>query len=181
MRAQFSKSAMYTLAFIGLIFSKCSLLDQDIDGNLSTYLSFSENKNETDIPYSSVEYLDASSDSDIEDNLDKIKDWSVTEISYKVWGFNGDPTTAISGTLGFSKTTEGSPTVTATFTNVVLSSISDNDTSYKVNLSESDLNTLAGYFEQDQAIKIYVNGVLSQGPAFFDLEVFAKVKVKAKL
>ncbi len=175
------KSTLLVLSLIGLLVSQCGVLDQDIDGNLSTYISVNETRTDTDIPYATTNFIDASSDLDISDNLDKISDWSVTEISYKVWGFYGDPSTTISGTLGFSRPNENTPSITTNVSSVLLNTISDDDTNHKVSLTENQLNTIAGYFKEDQAMKIYVDGILSQGPVYFDLEVFAKVKVKAKI
>jgi len=164
-----------------LLFSQCSWFEQNLDGSLSTFISVYESSSNSNIPYNTFEYIDASSDEDISKNLDKIKDWTVKEVSYKIWGFYGDPNTSISGELGFSRESENSPSIKATFTNIMPANITDNDVSYKVNLSESDLNKIADYLDKDQFLKIYLNGVLSQGPTSFQLEVIAKVKVKTKL
>jgi hypothetical protein len=164
-----------------LFFGKCTLLEQDIDGELSTIIGVNESKDDTNIQYSSSSVISADSDEDIKDNLDKIKDWSVSELSYSIMNFNGDPATTFSGTMGFSRRNGSSATITASVSNLKFSDVSDNGKKYKVGLSESDLNTIAGWFNDDQAVKIYLDGVLSDGPVSLDVKVYAKVKIKVKI
>lgn len=49
-----------------------------------------------------------------------------------------------------------------------------------MNLSDADLAKIAAILDTDQAIKVYWDGVLSQGPVSFNVEFFAKVKITAK-
>ena len=69
MTSQSKKSILLVLPLFGLLVSQCGLLDQDVNGNLSTYISINETKAETNIPYSTMNFIDASSDGDIADNL----------------------------------------------------------------------------------------------------------------
>lgn len=164
-----------------LLFSGCTLFETDVDGELSAMIGVAESKTDANIQYSNTVVLSADSDEDIEDNLDKIKDWTVSQISYSIWSFDGYPTATFSGTLGFSQRSASSPSITVSVSGLVLSDLSNDNVKHKLNLSEVQLNTIADYFDKDQAIKVYFEGTLSQGPVYFDLEVFAKVKVKAKI
>lgn len=171
-----------SLAFLAFLFTNCSLLEQDIDGDLSAILSVYEPKVGVMIPYTDVILVDATSNKNIKDNLDKIKKWQVTELSYSIMNYSGDPSVTFSGSIGFSKrsSTLGA-TITASVTNLNFSSVSDNNKKYKIDLSENDLNTIAGYFESEQGILVYLDGLLSSGQVQLDVKIFAKVRVKAKV
>ncbi len=180
------KNYLKTTTFVAclaafFLFSKCSLLETDVDGELNSTLSVNESKTDANIQYSNTMVIDADSDEDIADNLDKIKEWSVSQISYSIWSYDGYPTATFTGSLGFSQRSASSPSINVAMSGLDLSNLSNDNIKHKLNLSESQLNTIAEYFDKDQAIKVYFNGTLSQGPVYFNLEVFAKVKVKAKV
>ena len=169
------------LSAILLPFSQCTLLEQDIDGELSTSVPVNESKQDKNIQYSNSMILSANSDKDIKDNLDKIKDWSVQAISYSIMGYDDDPSTSFSGSLGFSRRSANAPTITASVSNLIFANVTDNGQKYKVNLSEADLAGIAKMLDADQEIKVYWKGTLSQGPVNCSVKVYAKVKIKAKL
>jgi hypothetical protein len=164
-----------------VLFYQCSIFEQDIDGELSTILYLSEQQEGANFVYADTEVIDAASDKDIKDNLNKIKDWSVSEVSYKIWGFGGPPSTTAAGSIGFSPMSATTAALSATQTSINLSTVSNNDVKYKVNLSEQQLNTIAGYMKKDQAMKVYTFGLLSDAPTSFQVEIIVKVKVKAKV
>jgi hypothetical protein len=169
------------LSAILLPFSQCTLLEQDIDGELSAIIPVDETDQDKNIHYSNSMILSANSDKDIKDNLDKIKDWSVKQISYSIMGYKGDPSTSFSGSVGFSKRGADVPSITASVSNLIFDNVSDNRQKYKVNLSEADLAGIAKILDADQEIKVYWKGTLSQGPVNCSVKVYAKVKIKAKL
>ena len=154
-----TKTIAITLALTVLFLGACSLLEEDIDGELSTTIGVNESKEDVNIQYSSISVISADSDKDIKDNLDKIKDWTVSELSYSIMNFQGDPSTTFSGSLGFSRRNESSATISASVSNVNLDNVSDNGTKYKLNLTPTQLNTIAKYFDADQAIKVYLTGM----------------------
>jgi hypothetical protein len=163
------------------LFYQCSIFEQNIDGELSTTLYLFEQQQGANFAYGNTEIIDAASDKDIKDNLDKIKDWSVSEITYKIWQFEGSQSTTASGSIGFSPISGTTASISATQSPVSLSTVSDNNVKYKVNLTEQQLNTIAGYMKKDQALKVYTFGVLNEAPTSFVVEIFMKVKVKAKV
>ncbi len=164
-----------------VLFFQCSIFEQDIDGELSTILYLSEQQEGASFVYGNIEFIDAASDKDIKDNLKKIKDWSVKEVTYKIWGFAGTSSTTASGSIGFSPISGSAASISTTQSPIILSTVSDNNVKYKVTLSEQQLNTIAGYIKQDQALKVYTFGVLSEAPTNFEIEIFVKVKATAKL
>lgn len=162
-------------------FSQCTIFEHDIDGELSASIPVNESKEDQNLQYFNSMILSANSDDEIKDNLDKVKDWTVNQISYSIAGYNGDPSTSFSGSLGFSRRNANTPTITASVSNLIFDDVSDNGQKYKVNVSEADLAEIAKILDSDQEIKVYWNGVLSQGPVNCSVKVYAKVKIKAKL
>lgn len=173
--------ALISIAIILLPFTQCSLLEQDIDGELSASIPVNESQEGVNLQYSNTAVLSADSDKDIKDNLDKIKDWSVQKISYSITGFSDDPSITFSGSIGFSRRSDNSPSITASVSNLEFAKVTDNGQKYTVNLSEADLAKIAAILDADQAIKVYWNGVLSQGPVSCSVVVYAKVKITAKI
>ena len=172
---------LFLLVVTTALFYQCSIFEQDIDGELSTLLYLSEQQEGANFVYGSIDVIDAASDKDIKDNLKKIKDWSVSEVSYKIWGFGGPPATTASGSIGFSPMSSTTAAVSATQSPISLSTVTNNDVKYKVNLTEQQLNTIAGYMKNDQTMKVYTFGILSDAPTSFQIEIIVKVKVKAKV
>ncbi len=164
-----------------LLFQRCSLFEQDIDGELSTTLLVNETTSGTNMSYSEEETIDASSDPDIRDNLDKIKEWTASEILYSIMGFSGTTGTTASGSIGFSRESASSPAVSVSVSGVNLSDVSDNGTKYKLSLTSDQLKTIADILDKDQAIKVYLSGQLSTTPATFNVKIYAKIMVKAGL
>lgn len=181
MKISNNKVILFALVLSGIFFSKCSLLEHDIDGELTTTLNVSESKSATDVLYQNTTVLDADSDEDIQDNLDKIKDWAVTEVSYSIMGYTGDESGTFSGSIGFSKKSDTSASISVSIANLNLNDVSDDGKKYKLSLSESQLATIAGYLKDDQAVKIYFDGTLSTAPMSFDLKIYESVRVTGKL
>jgi len=175
------KIILFTLVLSAIFFGKCSLLEHDIDGEISTTLNVSESKSGTDILYMNTSVLNADSDKDIKDNLDKIKDWAVTGVSYSILGYTGGDTGTFSGSIGFSKKSNTTASISVPISNLNLSAVSDDGKKYKLSLSESQLATIAGYLKDDLAVKVYLDGTLNKAPMSFDLKIYESVRVTGKL
>ena len=171
----------FVIVLLALPISQCSLFEQDIDGELSTSIPVNETQQGKDLQYSNSMVLSADSDQDIKDNLDKVKDWSVKEVSYSIMGFQGNASITFSGSLGFSRRSDSSPSITASVSNLMFSDVNNNGKKYKINLSETQLAKIAAFLDADQALKVYWNGVLSEGPMSCSVIVYAKVKITAKI
>ncbi len=124
--------------------------------------------------------LNALDNKDIRDNLDKVKSWSVEKVSYALKNYQGDPSTTFSDTFGFSPSSSGSASITIAVSGVNLNDL-NNGSKQALALSSNDLATMASWFEKDNALKVYMTGTLSQGPVSFDLVVYAKIKIRAKV
>ena len=155
--------------------------EQDIDVELSASIPVDESQQGVDLQYSNSMILNDDSDIDIKDNLDKIKDWSVQEVSYAIMGLNDDPSITFSGSIGFSRRSVISPAITASVSGLIFAYVTDNGKKYKVNLSASDLPVIAKIFDANQEIKVYWCGVLSQGPMSCSVVVHSKIKITAKI
>ncbi len=163
-----------------LFLSSCNLLEGDFSGEVHTTFIISESSNAGNINYNSVSTVKATDDKDIRDNLDKVKNWSVEEISYQIKNFQGDPDVTFTGSIGFSKKSASSPGIILGVTGINLSSL-NNGQKTVVALSSSDLATMASWMDSDHEMKVYFQGVLSQGPVSFDMVVYAKIKITAGL
>ncbi len=180
MQKLLKNAALFTLVCSLLILGRCSFLDWNINGELSTTMEVREAREDVNIHYSSTSMLSADSDDDIKDNLNKIKDWNVNELSYAVRNFEGDPSITFSGEIGFSKIDASSASITASVSDLILSEISDNGKKYVINLSESQFNTMSMWLDEDHGISIYIEGVFSEGPAAFDLKVNIDISVNVQ-
>lgn len=158
----------------------CSLLEQDIDAELSDTIFVNETTQGQNIQYSDEIILDATTDQDIEDNLNKIKDWRVEKISYSISGFIGDGGTTFSGNV-IVRPQSGSGSVSTSVTNLDLKALSTSGEVRVLGFSETDLAKIAGWFDKEQIVVVEYNGTLSQGPTSFNLTVYIDLKVKAKV
>lgn len=171
---------LFSLVISMVLFGKCSLLDWNINGELSTTFEVNEMSEDVDIQYSSTAMLSADSDDDVRGNLSKIKDWSVIELSYSVRNFEVDPAVTFSAEVGFSKSSASSASFTASFSEIIFSEITDDRRKYIINLSESQLDTMSTWLDEDHVLKVYIDGIISEGPAEFDLKIHIDIRVKVK-
>ncbi len=176
----FIKKSTAVSFLVALLLSGCSLLEGDFSGEVHTTFFINENSTDSNITYSDVTTLDAKDDKDIRDNIDKVKNWAVEKISYQIKNYQGPSDATFSGTIGFSPASSASPTITTSASGLNLSSL-NNGPKQTVGLSTADFAKMASWFEKDQKIKVYMQGVLSQGPVSFDLVLYAKIKIKAGL
>ena len=174
----FIKQKTTVSLFIAILLSGCSLLEGDFSGEVHTTFAIHESSSGSNISYNNIQTINAEDDDDIRNNLDKVKNWSVEKISYKIQNYQGDAATTFSGSLGFSKISANSPAILVSVTGVNLSSL-NNGPKQDSGLSASDLATIASWMDSDHKVKVYMQGVLSQGPVSFDLVVYATVKITA--
>jgi hypothetical protein len=170
-----------TIVFLMMVFfSGCSLLEADFSGEVEAYFAVNESNAGSNISYNEVKVLNATDEEDIRDNLDKVKDWTVEKVTYAIKNYQGDPSTTFSGTLGFSEASGTSPSISTSVSGLNLSSLS-NGPRQALGLSGNDLATMASWLDSDPKIKVYLKGNLSQGPIYFDLVVYANLKIKASI
>lgn len=183
MRTKTTLSGHLLLLVSMLCFTGCSLFEKDIEAEVKGTFFVNESTEGVNIPYSEFIVIDATDDSDIRDNLDKIKDWSVQKISYSLNGFSGDPSTVFSGAMQLRSagTTSGITSVSASVQNLNLADLSSSGAKNELNLSATDLATIAGWFDADERIEVFMQGTLSQAPTSFNLVVYIELKVKAKV
>jgi len=168
--------ALIAMAFL----SGCSLIEKDFDGEVSVHYPVNETDDDSDITYDEIRTLNALDDEDIRDNLEKIQNWTVTKVSYSISGYQGDDDATFSGILGFSRNSDMSASISVPVSGLKLSDL-NGKAKLDLGLSSSDLSKLASWFEADNALKVYMNGTLSQGPISFYLDVYAGIRIRARI
>lgn len=177
---KFSNNLLLFIAVIFIGINGCSLLEQDIDAEISGSKFVNETTEGVDIPYSDVIELDATTDQDIRDNLDKIKEWDVTKVSYSLSGFIGEGGTTFSGAVKIGPQS-GSGTISTSVSGLDLKALSDSGEIKVLGFSETDLAKVAGWFDKEQVVVVTYEGTLSEGPTSFYLTVYINLRVKAKV
>lgn len=166
-----------------LAFSGCSLFEKDIEAEVDGTFFVNESDQGEDIQYSDFILINATQDSDISDNLDKIKEWSVKKISYSLSGFDGDASTTFSGSVSIKalNPSSGTTSVSASVSNINLQDLSSSGEKVALSLSQTELATIAGWFDSDERVEIYAQGTLSKAPTSFNLTIYIELVVKAKV
>lgn len=165
------------------LFLSCDLLDKADDVSFDTTLEqniyAAESNPGTNVDYDDVITLDATSDPDINEYKSKIKGFKVKKITYKVMSFDGTPGTTFSGTLAFGDASTSASSVAATISNLNLSAAVTSGTEFEVTVDQADVNEIQEMLKSDKAVKIYLDGTLTQTPAYFTLHVILDVTVEA--
>ena len=165
------------------LFFSCDLLDDADDVSFDTTLEqniyAAESNPGTNVAHDEVITLDATTDPDINEYKSKIKGFKIKKITYKVTSFDGTPGTTFSGTLAFGDASTSASSVAATITNLNLSAGVTNGTEFEVTLDPADVNEVQAMLKSDKAVKIYLDGTLTQTPAYFTLHVILDVTVEA--
>ena len=188
MKTQILKAiSLVVLGTFTTVFTACDLLNKATDIDFSTTLEQTFNITEeitgTNVSYSKTLVIDATSDSDIKSYKDKIKGFTINKISYRVISFSGPPTSTstFSGTLAFGDVSTTASTVSATITNLNLKEAFTSATIYELTFNQADVDKIAALLLDDKAVKIYLNGILSQTPVFCDVNVILDVSFKANV
>ena len=174
----FIKQKTAVSLLIAVFLSGCNLLEGDFSGEVHTTFMVNESNSGSNITYNDVRIINAEDNSDIRDNVDKVKNWSVEKLSYQIQNYQGSASTTFSGSLGFSKASASSPAISVSVSGLNLSSL-NNGAKQDVGLTASNFATIASWLDSDHKVKVYMQGVLSQGPVSFDLVVYAKIKITA--
>lgn len=167
------KSLIITAILLLPILNSCldDLTTFPVDGRTIYYLYL--NINETD-PLSINEPIYVMVDEpDILDNLAKIDDWKINEITYMVVLYIGSPDIVFNGTL-----TLGS--VSMAVSNLNLNDMYVNGTNSTLTLTDQQLKTLASDFRSDGTIEGSISGDVSGKPLQAQIEMIFDMEVKVK-
>ncbi len=103
----------------------------------------------------------------------------VNKITYKISNFVGTAGTTFSGEMAFAQASATSFTIAATINDLDLSQASNSGTSFDLDFSPTDINTIAGLLKNDKSVQVLVSGTLSEGPASFRVEVTINATITA--
>jgi hypothetical protein len=111
------------------------------------------------------------SNEDLRKNQDKIKDFKLIRVRYKVYEYYNDPATAFSGFIGFGNKSAASPGVSYSLENVSLQASMDNAEPQTMNFTSNDIERIEDYLLNTKGLTLYMDGTLSQTPAKFKLNL----------
>ena len=176
------KSASYFLQaclIIGIL--SCDKVDDlpdiDINATLSETLQIVvPNTNEM----STSTVLDATTNSDVNKHLDKIKKYEITELLFAIENYAAPNEDEIyfNGEIGFSKKTENRASVSCPVSNLPVTNFAGTG-DFELSTCSDVLNDISAILTADNAVKVYMTGSYTKAPASFDLKVTVKVKITA--
>lgn len=170
-----------------LLFNSCDFLDKlgqvTFDTELKTTFAVDETGTVTNRNYTANRTLDATTDADIQKYKDKLKDFRINDIAYKITGYSTTAGLAdvifSNGKFSFGDADATSPSVAVNLANSLnLRDLSSTGIETKVPLP-ADANTLASLLQTDKKLKVYAEGTLSRTPVKFNIEVTFYVSVTA--
>ena len=170
-----------TLKMLGLLFVSATLMTcdalekaDDVTFHADIEIDFvaDENGEGADAPYSDVQLLDLTTNSEINDHIDKIKDIKIERITYRIMNYDAAPhhsaVMLTSGTASFGTFDSVIKAITGNF------AASAAGVNLQTTTAETDLdfdadqfNDIAEMLLDDHKIKVYSEGTLSQIPVAF--------------
>jgi hypothetical protein len=183
MRSLLSVLALITL----LLFNSCDIFDKlgqvTFDTELTTTFTVDETGTFTNRNYTANRTLDATTDADIQKYKDKLKDFRINDVSYKISGYSTtaglSDVTFSNGKFSFGDADATTPSVAVSLANALnLRDLSTTGVETKLPLP-TDANTLASLLQSDKKLKVYAEGTLSRTPVKFSIEVTFFVSVTA--
>ena len=159
----------------------CSLFDKiddiSFDSKLTETLDVVDNSTGQNVAYSEIIVIHATTDSEINKYLDKIKGFSLNKLTYQVVGNSSQQQgITFSGSFSYSAIASSSTTVLATITNLNLDDLS---TVHNLPISQSDIKAINNLLKNDKAIKFYLEGFVSETPVSVLVEITLDVTVEA--
>lgn len=176
-------SSAAVLALITTLFTACDLFekadDVSFDATVDETIVVTEEDEGTDVTYTKIVTLDATADPDINKYKNKISGFTVKKISYQIVNFIGAEGASFSGTLSFGDASQSTPTVAATINNLNLQQGFTSGQVFDLPISQANVDAVAAMLKDDKAVKLYLDGVLSQTPLTCSIKVILDVTVKA--
>ena len=172
------------LALIALMFTSCDLFDKADDISFDTTLEEAIVVNEpataVSKTYSKYITLDATSDPEINKYKSKISGFKVKKVNYQVTQFTQNSVITISNaSISFGDASSSAAEVLGTIPNINIKEAFDNGTVFELTLDQTKINRISSLLKDDKAVKVYVEGTLSQTPVEFEITVSLDVTVEA--
>jgi len=178
------KTTLPIIAFVVLL-SGCNLLEENLTTDIDTELYQTFEVNITDegsnISYSETETIAAGDDPDLDEYIDNIKNYTVKNVFYSVKNYNGNPQITFTGSILYSDQAINEGKVLSGFEEFLISSIADDGVKHELPYENGALANAAGILKENNAIKVYLDGVFSEGPVNFELTIYYDVTVEASV
>ncbi|MDH4294947.1 MAG: hypothetical protein OEV74_01605 [Cyclobacteriaceae bacterium] len=175
--------SMVVLGLSTTLFSTCDTVkgldDITFNTTLEAAIDVSAEGAGTDVPYEDVIILDAATDPDINEYLNKIKGFTIKSIRYRISSYDGPAGAKFSGSLGFGEAFQSASTVAVSITDFDLELAYNSGQLYDLAFSQTDINTIQGLLLNDKAVNIYLEGTLSETPLYCTVTVYLDVDVTA--
>ena len=142
----------------------------NINSSLTEEIPVSATEADQNIAYETT--IDAKSDSDILENLEKIKEYQIESVTFTVTEYNGPDTANLSGTLSVGNSAK---TFSADIPSLNIKLFADEV--YNISLSEEQLDELESILLASNQLKVTFSGSVSEAPLSFTLNVTVKTKV----
>lgn len=164
------KKSWFLVAIFVVLSCNDDIAEININSDLSEEIPVNVTEGDQNIAYEAI--IDAKNDSDILENLEKIKAYEIEAVTFRVSDYEGPDTANLSGTLSVGN---ASTSFSADIPNINIKLFADED--YTIALSEEQLNALEGILLESNQLKITLSGSVSEAPLSFVLIVTAKTKV----
>lgn len=169
------------LKILGLILASASLVTcdalekaDDITFHSAIEIDFvtDENGEGTDAPYEDVQLLDLATNAEINEHIDKIKDIKIERITYRILNYDASPhfsaVLLTSGTASFGSADSNTPTVIGNFAaSAAAVNLQTTTAETDLDIDADQFNDVAQMLLDDQKVKMYSEGTLSQIPVAF--------------
>lgn len=179
---RFSKTVPFLgVAFLfSLLFSACNLETITFHSTLHQTIYVDETTGAKNKAYADTIVLDATTDSDIQKYKSKIRSFKVNTIQYTIGNYDGPPNCIFNGSISFGDQDANTADFAANVTDLNVSETFANATVMSVEVTDEDVATINSLLKSDKAVKIYLNGTLSQTPVTFDINIKVDVGVEAE-
>lgn len=164
------------IAAVMITYSSCSLFEDLDDVSFDTEFPVRFIINETESnpggkAYSATEFLDLTSDPDVEEYASKIKDVKVTKVTYFIYGVDNPGVTFSNGAVLISPT---SKTIATLGSQAIVESASG-----ELTIDQEGFDQLSSRLKTNKSETIKFQGNLSQTPSSFSIEFVFYVTVTA--
>ena len=170
-----------TLKILGLLFISAALVTCDaleeaddvvFHADIEIDFPADENATGTNVPYDDMQVLDLSTNAEIYDHIDRIKDIKIERITYKIIFYDASPhNTAVllnSGTASFGPFETTTPTMVGNYAaGAAAVNLQTTVAETDLDIDADQFNDVAQMLLDDLKVKMYSEGTLSQVPVAF--------------
>ncbi len=171
------------MSLLLLSLAGCELFEDALSTEIDTELSqtFSININETDnLSYAEMKTISVADDPDVKDYIDNIKDYTINEVYYTITGYAGAGNITFTGSIAFSAPESAEATPLTVFEDLLIPNVADGE-KHDFPIEEGSIEDAENILLNNDAIKLYLEGVFSDAPVTFNLTLYYDVTLKASV